>query len=458
MAAEPALPAGLESPGTRSSASEPALPGGLGGDNAGPALPSGLSGKAESEKPADTPTGSGFPLNGFWETRIGTRLQEDRNEKEMSILETRLRLETEKHWDRVALRLSADLLADGITEEFDTDLERGEGLVDLREANILLRPLSFMDIKAGRQILTWGTGDLLFLNDLFPKDWQAFFIGRDTEYLKAPSDALKASFFTPVVNLDFIYTPRFDADRGITGERISYYNSSAGKIVGRNMVSDLARPDDCFDDDEWALRLYRNVRGIELAAYAYRGFWKSPAGMDSSRNEATYPALDVYGASARGQLGKGIANFEFAYYDSREDEHGTDPLTRNSEWRFLVGYEMEIAKDLTAGMQYYVELMDDYGNYQRNAFDGKPENDEYRQLVTLRLTKLLMNQNLTLSTFIYYSPSDRDAYIRPNVNYKLNDSWTAEAGGNLFFGEDDHTFFGQFEDNTNMYLSIRRSF
>ena len=50
-------------------------------------------------------------------------------------------------------------------------------------------------------------GDLLFINDLFPKDWVSFFVGRDDEYLKAPSDSLKASFFNELFNLDFVYTP-----------------------------------------------------------------------------------------------------------------------------------------------------------------------------------------------------------------------------------------------------------
>ena len=50
-----------------------------------------------------------------------------------------------------------------------------------------------LDVKLGRQVLTWGTGDLLFLNDLFPKDWVSFFAGRDDEYLKAPSNTLRAT-------------------------------------------------------------------------------------------------------------------------------------------------------------------------------------------------------------------------------------------------------------------------
>jgi hypothetical protein len=32
------------------------------------------------------------------------------------------------------------------------------------------------------------------------------------------------------------------------------------------------------------------------------------------------------------------------------------------------------------------------------------------------------------------------------------------AGGNIFAGEEDHTFFGQFAENSNVYGAVRYSF
>ena len=84
-----------------------------------------------------------------------------------------------------------------------------------------------------------------------------------------------------------------------------------------------------------------------------------------------------------------------------------------------------------------------------------PRRDEDRHLITLRSTKLLMDQNLTLSFFLFYSPSDEDAYLRPKATYKVNDAWTVEAGGNVFLGDSQTSFFGQFADNTNVYAAVR---
>jgi len=81
-----------------------------------------------------------------------------------------------------------------------------------------------------------------------------------------------------------------------------------------------------------------------------------------------------------------------------------------------------------------------------------------RHVLTFRVRKLLMNQNLELSLFAFYSPSDSDAYLRPRVSYKIDDHWKVEIGGNLFLGAERHTFFGQFANNTNIYAALRYAF
>ena len=416
--------------------------------------------------PAAPPTGTlpiwdWLKLTGFAEVRAGVRTQHDPYERPFSIGETRLHLEHERHLAKLNYKVAGDLLYDPVVARHAVNLQTGEGFFDLREAWAQFSPAEFLDVKAGRQILTWGTGDLLFINDLFPKDWQSFFSGRDVEYLKAPSDALKTSFFSRIANLDVVYVPQFDPDRFIRGRRISYWSGSLGRRAGRDAVVDADVPDECFDDSEWAARLSRTVGGYELAAYGYWGYWKSPGGMNPVTGRATFPRLGVYGASARGPVFRGIGNVEAGYYDSRQDRSGNDPYVNNSEFRFLVGYEQdlpEIARDLTVGGQYYLEWMADYDDYLRALPAGTPSRDERRHVLTGRIRKMLLNQTLTISLFGYFSPSDADAYLRPHAEYKISDHWRAELGGNVFFGRYPHTFFGQFERDSNVYLALRYSF
>ena len=458
---EPALPVGLGG-NTPPTTAEPALPDGLFGFSTPeePGLPAGLGESSQDSGPAaeQEPFRLPFEFSGFGEGRIGRRTQNDAYEKDLSIGEVRLQLEGEKGWDRASVRVRTDFLYDPVYDHQTIDLETGQGWLDLREARFTATPLDFIDLKIGRQILTWGTGDMLFINDMFPKDWQSFFIGRDTEYLKAPSDAAGVSFFTSLFNTDIIYTPRFNADRFINGSHLSYYNPMLGRIAGQDAIIQPDNRNSWFTDDELALRLSRNIKGYEAALYGYRGFWKSPAGMDPATGKATFPRLAVYGGSLRGAAGPGIANLEFGYYDSEENRNGSNPMAKNSELRFLAGYEQELATDFTAGLQYYLEYMLQYDEYRDVLPPGQHPRDEARHVITLRLTKLLMQQNLMLSFFGYYSPSDKDFYFRPNIHYKIDDNWAAEIGGNIFWGEENWTFFGQFRRDTNAYTGIRYGF
>ena len=426
-----------------------------------PILPAGLGGGVEAKAVAEEGiSGWRLPdgLSGFWEVRGGVRLQHDRYEKSASIGESRLQLHYERPGERVEVKVVSDFLYDPVLNSHTPRLNRGSGVIDLRQANLLLRPADFVDMTIGRQIMTWGTGDMLFINDLFPKDWNSYFCGRDDEYLKGPSDGIKGSFFSSLVNLDVIYTPQFDSDRFIDGRRISYWSDGSGRRAGRDGVVEPLRPNDPFDDDEWAARLYRNVGAYEVALYGYDGFWKSPGGADRVSGRAIFPRLQVYGASLRGPLASGIVSLETGWYRSRDDKNGSNPMINNSELRYLVGYEQELAHDLTGGVQYYVENMRGYGAYRRSLPQGMSERDEYRHVVTVRLTKLLMSQNLNLGVFLYWSPSDHDMYVRPKASYKLDDYWTVEVGGNIFVGRDSHTFFGQFERNNNVYAAVRYGF
>ena len=448
---EPALPMGL-------GGEEPSLPSGLGLGDAEPDLPPGLDGGAMDALEESEVQASSLEISGFLDLRVGEWLDSHSYLENRPLNEARLQIKMDKAFPAATIRLTGDFIYDDVAHDRGIEPENGQGWLDLREASIAFSPIDFMDVKLGRQILTWGTGDLIFINDLFPKDWHAFLMGRDVEYLKAPSDAVKVSLFNPIVNLNLIYTPRFDADRYIDGSRVSYYNATLGRIGGTDAITKVKQPNQWFHDDELALRLYRNLGAYELALYGYRGFWKSPGGNDPVSGRAIFPDLDVYGASIRGPLAGGIANAEWGYYDSRDDRNGKDPMINNSEQRLLLGFERELATDLTLGLQYYLKRMEDYGAYRRTLPAGTDPAHRSRQELTLRLTWLTMNQNLIWSLFTFYSPSDDDGYLRPKVHYKYDDHLSLELGGNIFWGDKPQTFLGQFQNNGNVYFAMRYGF
>lgn len=398
---------------------------------------------------SDILSGLPFELHGFVEAGAGIRTQNDPHQSsDFDYAELRLQFEVEQVYDWAEFKFRLDVLRDEALGEFD---------VDLREGTMVLFPLDFMDMKVGRQVLTWGTGDLVFLNDLFPKDFESFFIGRDETYLKAPTNGIKTSFFFDLFNFDLVWVPLFESDRFLTGERLSFFNSILGRKTGERSPLSFDEPDTLFKDSEVHGRIFKNVAGYELALYGYYGFFKNPGGADPA-GRATFPRLAVYGASVRGKILKGIGNIEVAYHDSLDDSSGTDPAVNNSQFRFLIGYTQELVTDFSIGLQYNLERRIHHDRHSRSLPPGVIPQDQNRHLFTVRLTERLFQQNLTLSLFAFYSPSDGDAYLRPSAQYKISDSLTVALGANVFAGANATTFFGQLKDNTNVYARMRYSY
>src|SRR3972149_5167369 len=271
--------------------------------------------------------------------------------------------------------------------DFFHDAVAGTTGLDIREA--------YLDVgggkigaRVGRQIITWGTGDLLFINDVFPKDWTALFTGRPLEYLKIGSGAPKGS-----------------AQGGAAG-----LGASAGP------------------------------------------FFLPP------RLSLGSPRRNVYGGSGRGAALGGVVSLEAGYYDSREDRSGTDPLLPNSQALFLAGYQRQLSAGFPVGLQYYGERTLRYDRHLSTLPPGFPKQDELRQLVTARLTRLLKYQTWKLSLFGYWSPTEGDFYLIPEGWHRLADGGGFSAGATVFGGKSETSFFGQLDKNDNVYVTVRYEF
>lgn len=385
-----------------------------------------------------------FPVHGFVEPGVGSRLQSSPYHEGLTLGEARVRLETDGLVGRFQYAAKGDLLYDHVLKEWD---------VQARELTLSTSIGQNLDLKAGRQIMTWGTGDYLFLNDLFSKDWQAFFIGRDEEYLKAPQDTLRVSGYFDIANVELAWTPSFEADVYPRGERLSIFNPLAGQLIGKDQEFTARTP----DDDELALRVYRNVGAAEWALYGYHGYHKSPEAL-SSQGSLIFSRLRAMGASVRVPLGPGLFNAEVSHHDSLDDPHGSNPHAPNNQWRGLLGYEKELLSRLTGSMQLYLEHTQDYAALLENSPDPEWESQQNRTLLTTRLTWRDARDRVTLSLFGFYSPSDKDGHLRPRLDYRFDDNLSLSTGFNLFFGEEVYSFFGQLEDNSNAYARFRYAF
>jgi hypothetical protein len=399
-------------------------------------------------------SGDNIEIHGFLLGNFSGRINGQRpggdGSSDFLLAEERLRLDLGAWPESIeaSAGIKGDFVHDAITNEFD---------IDLREAYIDYSTGDF-DFRLGRQIATWGVGDLIFINDVFPKDWVSFFSGRPLEYLKIGVDGLRTRYSSKRVNAELFVIPLFEPDNLPTPDRFFLFDPFAPVRARRDQ-----KPATTYGNTELALRLYGKISEIDISVYAYRGFWRTPGlrpdnFLAPSSLTRFYPDLSVYGISAQANAFGGVLSFEAGYYDSRDDAGGADPAIANSQVRFLAGYQRQLWREATLGIQYYVEVMEDHSGYRNSLPAGFPVQKEYRDIVTLRIDQLLEHQRWKLSMMCFYSPADHDYLLQPQVTYKFSDDLAATIGANIFGGARNWTSFGQFEKNDNVYFSARFDF
>ena len=331
------------------------------------------------------------------------------------------------------------------------DLGRGGG-GDVREAYVDYTGSAF-DLQVGRQVITWGLGDLVFVNDVFPMDYEALFVGRPLEYLKRGVDAVKLGAYSKLANFELVLEPDFRESRIPDAGRFHLYDPMP-TVSKRETV----KP----GQGDVGLRIYRDVAGYDAALYLYRGFQRTPSMRPDSLTAPTkityfYPQLSTYGASVSGQVGEGVLSMEAAYYDSRQDRSGTDFAVPNSQTRLLIAYQLQPWEDFTLNLQYYEKRMQKYGAYLASLPPGFPVERRWNPTVGLRATQFYRHQTLRLSLYASYDTSNDDRFINPELRYSFTDRVWGAVGANIFGGK-PWGQFGQLTRDDNLYIQMRYEF
>lgn len=359
--------------------------------------------------------------------------------------EERLQLKLDAAQESLQFFVKADTWYDHLADEADAELR--EGYIDYAASR--------WDARAGRQVLTWGVGDLVFINDVFPKDYEAFFSGRPLEYLKKGIDGLRLGAYPDVASLELVLIPFFEPNNYPESGRFWLFDPLPG-VTARTTLE----PDEVPGNGEIAVRAYRRLGDFDAALYGYRGFSRQPAMVVDSpvlpqSLTFTYPDLAVYGASLQGSTMGGVVSLEAGYYDSLDDSEGADPMVPNSQLRFLIGYQRQLWEEGTLGLQYYGESMRDYDTYRKTMPPGFPRERETHGYVTVRFTQFFRNQTLKLSWFSFVSPDEGDYLLNPEITYHFTDHVWGAVGGMVFGGGDDWSRFGQLDENDHGYVQVR---
>jgi hypothetical protein len=352
--------------------------------------------------------------------------------------EQRVQLLAEWHGaGAMSATLRADAMHDGAV---------GRSSVLLREGYLDWTVSPRLSLRAGRQVITWGVSDYLFVNDIFPKNYDAFFTGKPFDHMKEAVDALKANAVAGGNEIDLVVA-RPGADQAPSEERFvatappAAMRFGAAQRLGADIAARLAR------------RLGRWDAAFYLARYHSR---------DTALNaERGMPRWEMHtlrhaGASVTGPLGSGVLMAELAYMNGNARAGNMNRFFVGSQVKVLLGYSAELGDDFSASLQYHHEMGAEREVYRRSLAPGVAPVSRHRQTVYFKLHKKFNHQTLGLG-IQGFAALDGGNYLNPFAMYAIADGLNLEAGANLFGGTATSRY-GTMKHDSNAYASLRYSF
>lgn len=380
-------------------------------------------------------------LNGFIDTYHAVRSQEP-----YDFMSSRNRLRTELNLTKGNTFLFASLNA------MHNSIIEDQTKIELREAFLQYSTESW-DLKAGRQIITWGIADGIRITDLIsPLDYTEF-LARDYDDIRIPVNAFRLKYIKPSYNLEVVFTPIPEFFILPVDEQNPW--SFAKNFDTAYQFDFYNKPDKTIKNSEYGGRFSSYLSGIDFSVSFLHTWNKMPVfnysystNEDSVFVDAYYNKMDMLGIDLSVPISKFVLRLELAkYFGELQEINNNNPIDKNS-LNFLAGLDWYPGNEWTIMLQYSHKHISD--------FDNSLQVEENTSFSTLSISKNVFRSLLKLSTFSYLDLNHGGFFARTSGEYSLTDQIKLMAGYDWFYG--DKGDFSYYKDNSEYWVKAKYSF
>ncbi len=387
-----------------------------------------------------------FALSGWLDAIQSIRL---RSPHDSLTSRTRLRLELTADMDWLYGFVSAD-------GEKNWEISSESG-VDLHEAWVE-HVADTWDLRLGEQIIIWGRADGVQITDMItPPDYTES-ISRDLDEIRMPVSAARLRLLGEHLDTTLLWLPFFKAAVQPEGDN----PWAVAPVFPENIeVSSVSadKPEDSLANSEIALKLSSYLSGLDLAASIFHTWDDFPAmhrRISITDNKTTvefapkHHRLTIFGLEGARPWSDYVFRFEAAYYRGRYYEPASllDQPCKKDAAKWLGGIDWSPGNDWTVTAQ----LIGDHVFGDAALLSRKKD----RYISTLNISKKLLDQTLTIANMVYWQLDAGEIFDRFKITYDFSDNMAFFAGIDIFSGDDGA--FGQYEENTQIWVKIKYSF
>lgn len=311
------------------------------------------------------------------------------------------------------------------------------------------------DIRAGRQIITWGVADAVRLTDIIsPMDFTEY-LAQDYDDIRVPVTGIRVKYVKPSWAAEVIAIPIPSFFELPTNSSNPWAFSFPGVNLPYSINLDNI-PSKNLENSEYGGKFSVFMPGIDFSVSALHTWNKMPVfAVSAAENgdlvfNGIYRRMTMLGADASIPVDKVVIRGEFAeYLDEAQTPAaiGATPPRKNTT-NALVGIDWYPGNDWTFAVQYSHKYI--------AGFSSDMSGFRNSGLATLRVAKDLLRSTLNLSTFAYVDVTNGGIYNRLYAEYAVTDQIHAFLGYDFFHAAAG--MFAMYSKNSEIWLKLKYSF
>ena len=387
-------------------------------------------------------------ISGFARTYEGITVDSGK----FAIIQQTLNLNFEKRGEKVAFKANPMIYvynADSI------DFRMRELYLDLYFDNF--------DIRIGKQQVVWGKADGVFITDIVSPLNLSEFLLPDFDEIRTGVIAMKLDYYVGNGTFEAIVIPQFTPNERPGPGSIWYIEPDFMKPPTFDWSKSTIEPS--LENTELFLKYSAMTSKVDfeiMGGYTWDDtptmhvekvmIPGTPPTIGALNITPQHHRLYVAGGSFSTEIKGVILRGEGAYFNGKyfqtEDPMAVDAITQKDYINYVVGLDFNIG-GVVMSTQFIQKYIMDY--------EEPIGENEFNNLATFLARYDMMRETLHLELFSYVGLTDGDALIRPKISYDFDDSFNILLGGNIFVG-DRSGQFGQYQDNTMVYMKAKYNF
>lgn len=288
------------------------------------------------------------------------------------------------------------------------------------------------DLRAGRQIISWGVADGLRLTDVIsPMDYTEF-LAQDYDDIRVPVGGMRLRYSREKWNMEVVAVPVSSFFELPTDTENPW---SVGPIPIE------FEPKRKFCNMEYGGRLSFFLSGVDFSFSALHTWNKMPVVCNGI---GVYRRMTMLGADMSVPIGKFVLRSEVAeYLDEAQTAMDVNEVPRSASTNALIGLDWYAGNSWSLSAQYNHKYVA-WGDHRNTG------------LATLRISKDMLRNTLALQSFAYVDVTNGGIFNRLSADYALNDQLHAIVGYDYFHA--DSGMFAIYKKNSEIFFKLKYSF